>query len=131
MRVKILLLILLITAGIGTKYYQGPASDFMHHYAGGFIYVVFFIVLASLLLRRTPPEKLAVLIFLATSLIECSQLIQAPSLNALRQYFIVVALIGNTFVWWDFLAYLAGAIAGYWLIKRIDRITIRLIGNCA
>ncbi len=115
------MLIILIPIGICTKYYSGTFSEFMHHYAGGFIYVVFFIMLASVFFPKKNPGTLALAVFLVTSLIECSQLVQNQFINDIRQYFLVRALIGTTFVIYDFPVYMAGAVSGYLIIRKSHR----------
>ena len=58
-------------------------------------------------------------VFVVMSILETLQLWQSPFLQQLRSTFLGKALLGNTFVWWDFPHYLAGCILAWLLMKAI------------
>ncbi len=108
MRAAALASVLLLTPlGLATKAYDGPGSWWVQDYLGGVIYVMFWIA-----------AVLAV-----TCLLEVLQLWQPPLLQQVRGTFAGRALLGTTFVWWDFPHYAAGAAAGgglgSWLRGRV------------
>jgi len=61
-------------------------------------------------------------IIFATSILEFMQLWHLPILENIRETFIGRTLIGNYFIWSDFIYYAAGCLAGYFILKAIDQI---------
>jgi len=120
-RAKIIFLIVLVPLGFATKVYSGPGSGVVVNHAGGFLYVWFFMLLASLLFPSAKALCISAIVFISTSLIEFSQLIQTPWLNILRQHFLIRTLIGSTFGYNDFIWYSAAAVSGYFLLRLIGR----------
>ncbi len=83
-----------------------------------------FWIAAVLALRpRWPPWRVAAAVLAVTCLLEVLQLWQPPLLQQVRGTFAGRALLGTTFVWWDFPHYAAGAAAGgglgSWLRGRV------------
>lgn len=113
-KIKIAILIFLIISGLLTKCYNGPASQIVNNHLGGVIYVVFFIFLASLFFPQTRAIKIALLVFIVTCSLEFTQMIQTDSLNQLREYFVVHALIGSSFNLMDMPFYAVGGGIGWW-----------------
>jgi len=83
--------------------------------------VVFFIVMSSLIFPRARPIIISLIIFFITGLIELTQLIQTDFLNYLRMNFFIRALIGNKFNPFDYIFYVAGAIAGWKVLVIFDK----------
>jgi hypothetical protein len=81
----------------------------VHAYAGAVCYELFWIFLLKALFRTVPVSRLAVAVFLATSLLEVLQLSRHPALEWIRSFFLGRALIGDGFDPWDFLAYGVGS----------------------
>jgi hypothetical protein len=88
---------------------------------------MFFIVSASLALPKVPPFKISLIVFLISSLLEFSQLIQNNFLNDLREYFIIRALIGSVYNIYDFIFYLIGTFIGFGILKLITKTAIKRI----
>ena len=112
---------MLIPLGLATKFYTGPAADWVANSAGGLLYVCFFIVLALALQPRWPAARVALLVLAITSVLEVLQLWHPAWLAPFRATFIGHALLGNTFSWTDFPYYLAGALLGFgygWAVQR-------------
>jgi uncharacterized membrane protein len=61
--------------------------------------------------------KNAFVVFMFTSVIEFTQLLDVHFLVFIRRSFIGRTLIGTTFSWQDFLYYFAGAVIGFSLIR--------------
>ena len=117
MKLKLLILALLIPLGILTKFYAGPGSSFVNNHLGGVLYVVFFIFLASLVFQKTNALKLSLIVLAITCLLEFTQLIKTDSLNRLREYFVVHALIGSSFNLIDIPFYVIGSGVGCWGLR--------------
>jgi len=117
-KLTLLILLFLVPLGFYTKFYQGYGETFVHNYLGGFLYVVFWILVVFFISPHTNPVKISAGVFVATSLIEFSQLWHPPFLETLRANFLGRTILGTSFVWYDFIWYLAGAVAGYFLVIR-------------
>lgn len=118
---KIIILILLVIFGVATKFYHGVAGGFVNKSLGGVVYVIFWIVFFSLWLPGVRAFKIAAWVFIATCLIEVTQLSDASFLEKLREYFVFRTLIGTSFNLLDMLFYLAGALLGYGMLVYLDR----------
>ena len=105
-------------AGLSCKGYGGPGHHWFNDYGAGVVYEVFWCVFVFLFFpRKEAAMKIAVGVFLATSLLEILQLWQPSFLQQVRSTFLGKALLGTTFVWWDFPHYALGCFAG-WLLMR-------------
>jgi hypothetical protein len=117
---KFFFLIILFPIGLLTKAYNGFGDEFLKNYFGGIIYVIFFIFLASLVFPKVSIIKIALMVLGITCLLEFSQLIQIGFINESRKFFIIKALIGSVFNFYDFIFYLFGAITGYFVLCLIE-----------
>ena len=121
-KLKILILLsVLVPLGFYTKFYHGPASEIVRNYLGGLLYVIFWMLVAALIFPRTSSLKIALYVLIFTIIIEFSQLWHPAFLETLRHNFIGVTILGNYFAWYDFPWYVAGAIAGYFILKFISK----------
>ncbi len=116
-----ILLIIVIPLGFYTKFYQGPLSSMVHNYLGGLLYVIFWMLVAALIFPKTDNFKIALYVLIFTIIIEFSQLWHPAFLETLRNNFIGVTILGNSFTWYDFPWYVAGAAAGYFILKFTDK----------
>jgi hypothetical protein len=114
---KLIIVVVLISAGLLTKTYSGFGREFVNNYLGGIIYVVFFIILGSLILPSANILKLSLIVLFITCLLEFSQLLKGEILNELRAHFIFRSLIGSVFNVFDFMFYIAGASVGYCFLR--------------
>lgn len=113
-QVRMLVLLAVITPlGFYTKFYRGPAQEWVSNSLGGFFYVVFWCLFFFVLSPGVRPWVIALTVLLITCLLEFSQLWHPPFLEAIRSHFLGRALIGNEFQWSDFLYYLVGSLAGW------------------
>jgi hypothetical protein len=108
--------------GFYTKVYSGQAHTWVNNSLGGFFYVIFWILFVCVLFPRTKPLNIAIWIILVTCAIEFLQLLHPPFLEMLRENFIGRTILGNSFNWGDFPYYFFGSLAGYFILKGIEKI---------
>lgn len=120
-RTKTLLYLTFITVlGFGFKYYPGPGHYWFNNYIAGVFYEIFWCLAIFLVFpKRENAFKIALLVFIITSLLEFLQLYNPPIIQAVRSTFVGRTLIGTTFSWWDFLYYGVGCVGGYIMVIKI------------
>jgi len=106
----LLSIIIIVPVGLYTKFYSGPLADWVHSSLGGILYVIFWSLFIFLFLPATNPFRIAIIVFLATCLIEFLQLWHPEFLETIRGYFIGRTILGNSFSWWDMLHYWLGSL---------------------
>ncbi|MFC2170440.1 DUF2809 domain-containing protein [Calditrichota bacterium] len=115
----IIVLLIVIALGFGSKYYSGPGRYWFNDYGAGVMYVAFFIIFFSFFFSsRKFLNRITLIVFLTTCLLEFLQLWHPHFLEIIRHTFLGGALLGTTFVWWDFPHYVLGALIG-WGVMRI------------
>ncbi len=117
--VAIAALVVLAALGLAAKAWRGPAEDWVRNNLGGVIYVVFWVVFARALLPRARPGRVALGVLAVTCALETLQLWKPPLLEAVRGTWLGRALIGTTFSWLDFPHYVAGALLGAAIARRV------------
>ncbi len=115
----ILLSLCIVTpTGFLFKNYSGPAAWWFNNYGAGLLYEIFWcLVVFFFLPNKKHTAHIAASVFIITCLLEVLQLWQPWLLQQLRSTFLGAALLGTTFVWWDFPHYLLGCLLG-WLWMR-------------
>ncbi len=113
----LIILILLIPIGLGTKFYTGPLQDWVHAYAGDIFYPMFWYFLFIFFLPRMNPLIAALVIFSFCTAIEFTQLLSSPLLESIRSHFLGRTLIGVQFVAMDILYYGIGCVLAVGLQK--------------
>ncbi|MEA5572069.1 DUF2809 domain-containing protein [Calothrix sp. UHCC 0171] len=109
-------IIVIVPFGYFVRFSQGLGLPWLQDFLGSVAYEIFWILLVAFLYRQASPQKIAIGVFLATCGIEFLQLWQPPFLQAVRSTLIGRLVLGNTFVWSDFIAYFVGSLAGWlWL----------------
>ena len=116
----LLLLIMIIPLGLGTKWYGGPGAVWVNDYAGGLLYEIFWCLFVAFIWPRLFPLLISLSVFLITCMLEVLQLWHPPFMEFIRSYWIGRTLIGTSFSWLDFPHYMAGSVLG-WLIIRFIR----------
>ena len=112
-------LLVVTPAGFLCKWYAGPANRWFNNYGAGLLYEVFWCLTVFFFIpnkKHTTP--IAIGVFAITSILETLQLWKPPFLQELRSTFLGKALLGTTFVWWDFPHYVLGCTIG-WLCMRL------------
>ncbi len=115
----IVLLVLLIPVGLGTKYYHGPCERWVHGYAGDIFYPMFWYFLLRLLWKNLSPMFCAGSVLTFCVLVECSQLWTTPLLSTLRRTFPGALLLGSGFDWADIVYYVIGVAAAAGLERAV------------
>lgn len=116
---------LIVPVGFASKFYRGPAQDWVNDSLGGVFYVIFWCLAVSLVWRAAKPGRIAAAVVAVTCGLECLQLWHPPFLQALRSHFLGATILGTTFVWSDFPYYFLGAGMGWaWLaaVRRFERV---------
>jgi hypothetical protein len=107
--------------GFALKLYEGPGQNWVNNYAAGMLYVVFWCLVAFLFWpRREYVSRIAISVFVVTSVLELLQLWHPWILQQVRVSFLGRALIGTTFAWWDFVYYALGSMLGWLWLGRIS-----------
>lgn len=119
----ILLLIVIVPIGFFTKFYSGPAQDWISNSVGGLFYEIFWCLVLYFLFPKTRILLLAMIVFLTTCFLEFMQLWHPSFLEYLRSNFIGRTILGNAFNWMDFPYYIVGSFLGYVLLKFISKIS--------
>ena len=114
-------LAIIMPTGFATKFYTGPAAEWVSNSLGGVFYVVFWSILFFLAAPRVPPFILSAVVFVVTCLLEFLQLWHPVFLENIRKGFIGQALLGTTFSWLDFFHYSIGMIVSIGLITIIGK----------
>ena len=112
-------LLAVVPFGFYTKFYTGPAANWVNNSLGGVFYEIFWCLLVFLFRGRTTPWKIATAVFVATCLLEFLQLWHLPFLELLRNTFIGRTVLGATFTWSDFPYYALGCGVGWMWMRTI------------
>ncbi|HPG38831.1 MAG TPA: DUF2809 domain-containing protein [bacterium] len=102
------ILLVLIPAGIYTKFYHGPGQIWVYNYAGDILYAMFWYFLLLFAEPLLPPLKTALVTLLFCSMMEFSQLFTSPLLEKIRSTFLGRTLIGVNFNTADIFYYFVG-----------------------
>jgi hypothetical protein len=122
-RWRIVLALAVVTViGLAAKNYTGPAHGWINDYGpASAAYVVFFMLVAYFVFPRpSAATRIAVVVLLATCILEVLQLWRPAWLQALRSSTLGAALLGTTFSPWDFPAYVVGSILGWSLLRWLS-----------
>lgn len=103
-------LALWLALGLGSKAYSGWGEGWVHNYAGDIVYEIFWIWLVGAYRLSWPIRPIAIAVFVATSLIEFSQLLPIPAAWQAQLWWRL--LLGTHFAWADFSYYALGCLIG-------------------
>ena len=122
----VLSLLVVPPLGFSFKFYPGPGNWWFNNYGAGVLYEIFWILLAFLFFSsKRSANGIPIYVFIITCILEFLQLWHPPFMEMIRSYFVGSALIGTTFVWWDFPHYVFGCLMGWiWLgllLRREDK----------
>jgi hypothetical protein len=93
--------------------FHGPGPEWLNDGLGSVAYEVFWIVVVIFCFPQVLPLWGAMGVFVATCALEVLQLWKAPFLEAMRATVPGRLILGNTFNWGDFPAYILGSSLGY------------------
>lgn len=106
----------IVPFGLVTKFYRGPGQAWLNDTFGGIPYEIFWMLLVGVIWPRLRPGTIALLVFIATCLLEFLQLWQPAWLQAIRATLPGRLVLGNSFTWGDFPYYAIGCGCGWlWL----------------
>ncbi|MBN1348072.1 DUF2809 domain-containing protein [candidate division KSB1 bacterium] len=114
-------LILITPIGFATKFYSGPAQNWVNHSLGGVFYEIFWCLVIFLFFRNCRPFRIALAVLVLTCALEFLQLWHPPFLELLRSNFIGRTVLGNSFAWHDFPYYFIGSGIGWWWLARLRK----------
>ncbi len=120
----LLSLCIVIPLGFWFKFYTGPGEFWFNNYGAGLVYEIFWCLVVFLLVRpvRENTVKIAVMVFVVTCLLEVLQLWHPMFLESIRKTFLGSAILGTTFVWWDFPHYVLGSTIGLLWMRGIIKL---------
>jgi hypothetical protein len=93
--------------------FHGPGPEWLNDGFGSVAYEVFWIVIVLFCFPQVSPLWGAVGVFVVTCGVEVLQLWKVPFLEAMRATVPGRLILGNTFNWEDFPAYILGSSVGY------------------
>jgi hypothetical protein len=121
-RYIIISLLFVTPTGFLFKFYSGPGQWWFNDYGAGLLYEIFWILVFFFIFPgKKSAHHIPLWVFVITSALEFLQLFHPPVLEKIRSCFLGKALIGTTFVWWDFPHYAAGCVIGWLYLRRLIR----------
>ncbi len=119
-------MLVIVPVGYWVRFAQEPGPPWVHDALGSVAYEVFWVLLLVFSWPRVSPRWAAIAVCLATCGLEFLQLWQHPVLQAMRATVVGRLVLGNTFTWTDFPAYVIGSTIGWLGLLGLTRIpTIR------
>ena len=110
----VLSLCVITPLGFWFKAYNGPGRWWFYYYGGGVAYEIFWcLVVFFFWPKRKNAARIALCVFVITCALETLQLWHPALLQQIRSTFLGRALLGTTFVWWDFPHYALGSFVGW------------------
>ena len=104
--------------------FHAPLPAWLRDASGGALYVVAWALALALIRKRTKALRLALWALLITCAIEFLQAWQPAWLQAIRRTLPGRLILGTTFNWWDFAAYIVGA----WMALAILKLLLKTGG---
>ena len=119
----VLFLLLLITPiGFYSKFYSGPAADWVNDSLGGVFYEIFWCLLVFLFFVNIKARVIATSVFIVTCFLEVLQLWHPEFLEIIRSYFIGRTVLGTSFNLYDFIYYFIGSGIGYLILTLLQKL---------
>jgi len=113
-------LLIVTPLGFAFKFYSGPGSRWFNNYGAGLLYEIFWILVIFFFFpTRKSANRIPLWVFAMTCALEFLQLWHPPFLENIRSSFMGSALIGTTFVLWDFPHYAIGCAVGWIWIRHL------------
>lgn len=115
-------LVVLTPLGLFSKFYSGPAADWVNNSLVGVWYVIFWCLCGIFFFERGKPWQIAVVVLVATCVVEFLQLWHPPWLEWLRSFFMGRVVLGTGFTWSDFPYYFIGAGLGWVWLRQLQKL---------
>ncbi|MCD4746448.1 MAG: DUF2809 domain-containing protein [Bacteroidales bacterium] len=123
-RLRTLFSIIIITPiGFYSKFYNGPAHNWVNDSFGGTLYEIFWCLVFYFLFPKSKTWLIALLVLIITCILEFLQLWHPLFLEYLRNNFIGRTILGVSFNWFDIPYYLLGSGIGWFWLKKIEKST--------
>ncbi|MBL7067802.1 MAG: DUF2809 domain-containing protein [Candidatus Marinimicrobia bacterium] len=119
-RVLLVSLLIVIPVGFYSKFYSGSAHTWVNNSLCGVFYEIFWCLILALFFKQLKPLNIALIVLSLTCVLEFMQLWHPPLLELLRDNFIGVTILGNSFTWSDFPYFFVGSLVGYFWINKIS-----------
>lgn len=114
--------ILVTIVGLWSKFYTGPAREWLNNSLGGTLYEILWCLFFFWFFpRKNAIAPISISVFIVTCALEVLQLWKTPFLDALRSNIVGRLLLGTTFVWSDFFYYAIGCLIGWIWLRQIWR----------
>jgi hypothetical protein len=114
-------ILFIVPIGFYSKYYRGPAADWVNDSLGGAFYDIFWCLVVFLLRPRWKRPWIAAGVLAGTCVLEFLQPWHPPFLNLLRSHFLGRTILGTTFDWTDFPYYFIGSGVGWGWLELLAR----------
>jgi Protein of unknown function (DUF2809) len=105
-------MIILVPVGYIVRFSSIPGLELVVDIFGSVAYEIFWIFLVAFLYPKASPLWTGIGVCLGTCVIEFLQLVQTPFLQSLRATVPGRLILGNTFMWSDFISYFFGSSLG-------------------
>ena len=105
-------LVAVIALGLASRRYPVLFPAFLGKYPGDALWALMVFLGWGLLMPRSSTGRLAMLALATSWLVELAQLYQAPWIDAIRATAPGHLVLGNTFSWFDLVAYGVGVLVG-------------------
>jgi hypothetical protein len=111
--------------GLATRKAAHLFHPFIAEYGGDTLWALLFFLFARMIWIKKPIWVIAVITYSFCVLIECSQLYQGEWIVRLRQTFAGQMLLGQGFLWSDFICYATGVLLGCAIAYAIEKLNRR------
>ncbi|MBF2066961.1 MAG: DUF2809 domain-containing protein [Calothrix sp. C42_A2020_038] len=115
-------IIFIVPLGYIVRFSQGFGLEWLYDFFGSVAYEIFWILLVVFIHPKASPTLTAIGVFIATCAIEFLQLWKPPFLEALRMTLLGRLVLGNTFIWTDFISYFVGSFAGWLWVRWLGKV---------
>jgi hypothetical protein len=112
-------LLVLVPVGFYSKFYSGPAGEWVNDSLCGTFYVIFWCLVLRCILPGWSAVRIAWVVLVGTCCLEFLQLWHPLLLEAVRTHFLGATILGTTFDWSDFPYYFAGSGLGWFWLERL------------
>jgi len=113
--------LLTVVIGLSTRKLPHLFPPFIAEYGGDTLWALLFFLLTRMIWIKKPIWVIAVITYSFCVLIECSQLYQDEWIIRWRQTFVGQMLLGQGFLWSDFLCYATGVLMGSLLAYLLEK----------
>lgn len=113
--------IFIIPAGLSTRKYGYAMPHIVATYGGDVLYATCWFFFLRMLFAKPPVQRIALYAFIACSIIEVLELVQAPWMKKLQHTPPLGLILGYGFNWSDIVCYATGALIGFGIGRMIER----------